>query len=161
MAQDTVVQATVFDDLPDTAREWAETRLAILEQEHELSRQRSLFHLARVILALGAHGEVVFIGRGAGNILPSESTLHVRLVAPLQDRVAYMSQWLRLNEYDAALRVRARDERRAEFLTSHLRRDPSEVHQYDLLLNSSFLGEDACVTLIAQAVRVKRLRVRD
>ena len=40
----------------------------------------------RVILALGAQGEVLLVGRGAGCLLPREATLHVRIVAPLEDR---------------------------------------------------------------------------
>ena len=32
---------------------------------------------------------------------------------------------------------------------------PADIHQYDLLLNSSLLGEDVCADLIAQAARAK------
>ena len=42
-------------------------------------------------------------------MLPPATTLHVRVVAPLADRVAYMSQWLRLTEDEAAEEVRQRD----------------------------------------------------
>ena len=97
----------------------------------------------------------MLIGRGAGYVLPPRSTLHVRLVAPLQDRIAYMSQWLRLTIDEAAEQVRLRDSRRGDFIRTHFHRAPGDVHQYDLALNSSFLGEDTCVELIAQAARAK------
>ena len=48
------------------------------------------------------------IGRGAGCILPRESTLNVRVVAALEERIAYMAQWLRLTAEEAAERVRLR-----------------------------------------------------
>jgi cytidylate kinase len=106
-----------------------------------------------VVLALGAQGGVVLIGRGAGCILPADSTLNVRVVAPLADRIAYMGQWLRLTEAEAAERVRLRDQRRAEFIDTHFHRRPDDVHQYHLVLNSSFLGEELCAELIARAAR--------
>ena len=104
---------------------------------------------------LGAQGDAVLIGRGAGCILPRSSTLHVRLVAPLPDRIAYMSQWLRLTMEEAAEQVRVRDHRRAEFINTHFHRQPDDCYQYDLLLNTSLLGEELCAELIAQAARAK------
>jgi cytidylate kinase len=98
---------------------------------------------------------VVLIGRGAGSLLPRATTLHVRVLAPLEDRVAYMSQWLRLTRQEAAERVRQADERRAEFLATHFHRPPTDLYQYDLLLNSGLLGEELCAELIVRAARAK------
>src|SRR5262249_57025902 len=105
---------------------------------------------------VGARGGGGPTGRGAGFFLPAETTLHVRVIAPLDDRIAYMSQWLRLTVEEATERVRLRDARRAEFLTTHFHRQPGEPHQYDLLLNSSLLGEELCAELIAHAARAQR-----
>jgi hypothetical protein len=139
---------------------WAEERLEQLLREQNLSQHPSLGNLARIILALGAQGEVILLGRGAGRILPARTTLHVRIIAPLADRVAYMSQWLRLTIEEAAEQVRLRDARRAEFIATHFHRQPNDVYQYDLLLNSSLLGEELCAELIAQAARAKAGLVR-
>ena len=155
MAQEAVARQGVIDNLQRAATDWAEARLQQLLREHDLGRHPPAVNLARVVLALGAQGEAVLIGRGAGYILPHATTLHVRIVAPLPDRVAYMSQWLRLTVEEAAEKVRLRDERRAEFLATHFRRDPGDVHQYDLVLNSSLLGEEVCAELIAHAARTR------
>ena len=48
-----------------------------------------------------------------------------------------------------------RDRSRAEFIDTHFHRQPADVYQYDLLLNSSLLGEDLCAELISQAARAK------
>src|SRR5262249_48199375 len=111
--------------------------------------------LARVILAVAVQGKAMLIGRGAGYVLPRETTLHVRIIAPLPDRIAYMSQWLRLTLDEAAEQVRLLDNRPAEFMQAHFHRQPSDIYQYDLLLNSSLLGEELSVALIAQAARAK------
>ena len=107
------------------------------------------------MLALGAQGEAVLVGRGSGFILPRASTLHVRLVAPLEERIAYMSQWQRLPLKDAAEMVRLRDERRVDFLQTHFHRHGGDVHQYDMLLNTSLLGEEVCAELIILAAQAR------
>jgi cytidylate kinase len=155
VSQEGPLHQELLDGLPPVAAAWLGQRLEQLLREQSLSQHPSIVRLARAILALAAQGNVVLIGRGAGVLLPAETTLHVRLVAPLADRIAYMSQWLRLTVEEATERVRLRDARRAEFLATHFHRPPGEPHQYDLLLNSSLLGEELCAELIAHAARAK------
>jgi cytidylate kinase len=145
----------IMTHLPPAAARWAEERLQTLWREQNLSQHPSIADIARIVLALGAQGEVVLIGRGAGCILPAKSTLHVRMVAPFADRVAYMSQWLRMAEGEAEEQVRQRDQRRGEFIETHFHRRPGDVYQYDLILNSWLLGEEVCAELIAKAARAK------
>src|SRR5262249_35819348 len=124
-------------------------------REQNLSRNPSILEMARIILSLGTQGDVILLGRGAGCILPARSTLHVRLVAPLNDRIAYSSQWLRLTLEEAAEHVRKRHASRSEFLATHFHRKPDDVHQYDMVLNTSLLGEELSGELILQAARAK------
>jgi cytidylate kinase len=156
IAQEGTFRQDIVENLPEPAARWVEAQLERLLREQSLSQHPSIIDLARIILALGAQGDVILIGRGAGLILPHESTLHVRTVAPLPDRIAYMSQWQRLTEAEAADQVRVRDGRRSEFIATHFHRQPGDVHQYDLVLNTSLLGEELCAELIAQAARAKR-----
>ncbi len=155
VAQEGAFRQGLAESLSPEAARWAEERLDVLTREQNLSQHPAVVDLARIVLALGAQGEVVLVGRGAGSILPPESTLHVRILAPRADRIAYMSQWLRLTTEEAAKQVDARDERRAEFVNTHFHRQPGDPFQYDLLLNSSLLGEEVCAELIAQAARAK------
>ncbi len=155
VAQEGAFRQGILDNLTPAASLWAEQRLEALLREQNLSQHPSLADLARIILALGAQGEVVVIGRGAGCLLPSESTLNVRIVALQDDRIAYMSQRLRLTIEEATEYVEARDRRRAEFIGTHFHRQPGDIYQYDLLLNSSLLGEESCAELIAHAARAK------
>jgi hypothetical protein len=155
IAQETTVRQEVVGGLAPTAVAWVEERLQLLLREQNLSQQPAVVNLARVVLTLGAQGQVVLVGRGAGCVLPPESTLSVRVVAPLADRIAYMGEWLRLTVEEATERVRLRDSRRAEFLAAHFHRQPGDVYQYDLLLNSALLGEELGAELIVQAARAK------
>ena len=155
IAQESAFRQSIVDSLPPAAAEWMKERLRALLGEHDLKPHHSVIEMSRIVLALGAQGNVVLIGRGANCILPAESTLLVRIMAPLAERIAYMSQWLRLTLEQAAAQVELRDRRRADFLDTHFHRQPGDIYQYDLVLNSSLLGEELCAELIAQAARAK------
>lgn len=155
IAQEGALRQPVSETLPPAGISWVEEHLDTVLRDQDLSGHPTLVELARIVLALGAQGDVILIGRGAGCILPPESTLHVRIIAPLADRIAYMSQWLRLSMEEAAEQVELRDRRRAEFLETHFHRQIGDIYQYDLLLNSSLLGEELCAELIAEAAQAK------
>jgi cytidylate kinase len=155
VAQEGPLRQEFLEQLSLRAEHWVEERLQQLLSQQDLSQHPSIIQLARAILALGAQGNVVLIGRGAGSLLPPATTLHVRVVAPLAERIAYLSQCLRLTTEEAAEQLRLREDRRAEFLTTHFHRQPGDIYQYDLVLNSSLLGEDLSTDLIVQAARAK------
>jgi hypothetical protein len=155
MSQDAAARREIVENLPAACLDWIAHRNAVLEGTCGVGEASNVFPLAQTVLALAARGEAVLIGRGAGCILPRESTLNVRILAPLSDRIAYMGQWLRLTTAEATARVTARDERRADFLRTHFGRTTAEVHQYEMLLNSSALGEEDCAELIARAAELR------
>jgi cytidylate kinase len=155
VAHEVTFRQRVLEGLAPESAAWVERRLQALWREPHDTRDQSVFEMARLVLALGVQGEVILVGRGAGCILLADSTLHVRLTAPLEDRVAYMSQWLRMTIEEAAQQVAERDRRRAEFLETHFQRRPTDVYQYDLVLNTHLLGEELCAELIAQAAHSK------
>lgn len=164
MAQEMTLGRTPLEEQEETAlagaAEWVEDRLQQLLREQTLSQHPSVINLARVILTLAARGSVVLIGRGAGFLLPPATTLHVRILAPLQDRISYFSQWHRLTVEEASEKVQQLDQRRADYIVTHFHRQPNDIHQYDMLLSSSLLGEDICAELVAQAAPAKQEAAR-
>jgi hypothetical protein len=158
LVQESAVQQGLRESLSPEASRWLDEQLQGLLETGRLDDNPSILSLARLSLTLGAQGRVVLIGRGAGFLLPRETTLHVRVVAPFEDRVAYMSQCLRLTLDEARERVRLRDARRTEYLSAYLHRPQSDVYGYDLMLNTSSLGEDLCAELVTQAARSKSMQ---
>ena len=154
-SQNSILRDGLLDKLEPAARTWVDENLKHLLDDQDLRHYPNMPDLAQLVLALAAHGNVILLGRGAGFLLPSRSTLHIRFVAPLADRVAYMSQWLRLTEEEAADQVRKRDHRRTDFLATHFHRKPNDVHLYDMVLNTSMLGEERCADVIAAAAKAK------
>jgi cytidylate kinase len=145
----------ILDSLTPEAARWVDAQLVRFTQGNTHAQDSSFRDLVQMMLALGAQGEVILIGRGAGHILPRETTLSLRLIAPLADRVAYFGQWLRLPQQEAAEQVRQRDQRRNEYIERHFRQSPADVHLYDLVLNTGYIGEDLSVELIVQATRAR------
>ena len=157
LARDEAARAELEADVPDPARQWAAAELVGFVHARGLTPGSDLAAVARLVLALAAKGEAILVGRGAGFLLPADSTVHVRVVAPFEQRVAYMGQWLRLTEPEAAAEVRSRDRKRTELLAALAGRDVNDPAAYDLVLNSARLGVDACAELVALAVRSKQL----
>ncbi len=156
LVQDDAARAEVLAEVPEAARLWAELEFARLAARWKVPPGSGTEAIARLVLALAARGSTVLVGRGAGFILPQATTVHVRIVAPAAQRVAYMSQWLRLTEDEAAAEVRSRDRRRAEFLAALTERDVTDPAAYDLVLNSALLGIEAAAEVIAAVARIKQ-----
>jgi cytidylate kinase len=153
--QNAALHQDLVDKLSPESSAWADRLLKQFLDQPNASHNPSIVALARLMLALAAQGNVILLGRGAGFLLPRRTTLHVRMVAPISDRIAYMSQWLRLTEEEATEQVHKRDRRRAEFLATHFYRKPNDVHIYDMILNTSMFGEDRSADLIAAAAKAK------
>lgn len=141
--------AELTDALDPVAEAWVEERLGLLAGES--ANFEEISNLARAILALAAQGKVVFLGRGAGFLLPRESTLHLRVVADHADRGRYLAQWLRLPSEQAERSLVEADRRREDFLHRHFGRSYMDPVTFDLTLNTSRLGEEAANQIAYQA----------
>jgi cytidylate kinase len=119
-----------------------------------VSESAYVHHLVKTVLALGAHGECVIVGRGAPFILPVETTLRVRLVSPVRERIAALSRKLSIAERKAALRIRAIDRERTDFVQDHFFKDPTDPLSYDLVLNVSRLSVRSCADLIVDTLHL-------
>ncbi|MCU0705379.1 MAG: cytidylate kinase-like family protein [Fimbriiglobus sp.] len=144
LARDESARRELLADVPAATAAWADA-------------QPDAGDLGKVVFALAARGEVVIVGRGAGVVLPGESTLSVRVIAPHAERVAYLAQWLRLSAEEAAAELAARDRMRAALHAALSGKAASDPTQYDLVLNSGRLGEAGCAELIVSAVKAKHL----
>ncbi|HKB06131.1 MAG TPA: cytidylate kinase-like family protein [Gemmataceae bacterium] len=147
---------SVLADVPADAAGWVDAQLDRVRRDRGIDLRAEGREMPRLILALAARGQVVLVGRGAGYYLPRDRSLHVRVVAPLADRIAHMADWSRLTREQAAEQVRQRDERRAEFLLSHFSRRSTDLYDFDLVLNSGLLGEETCADVILAALNGKQ-----
>lgn len=115
----------------------------------EVTYVRQLFDL---IEALGEQGRAVIVGRGAAHLLPSRTTLRVRLVAPLTGRIETIRREQGVSFESAARFVNEADAQRRRFIQDHFQKDADDPRHYDLLLNSSRCSIADCAELIIEAL---------
>jgi len=158
LVEDDTARAQFLSDIPDAAKAWASAHLAKLRSQSQFTTDPATTAMIELLLAVAARGDVVIVGRGAGYLLPIDTTIHVRVVSPLESRVAYFAQWLRMSREEAAAEVRERDERRAQFLST-IGGDPTDPTGYDMVVNVDRLGIEGTAQFIGWAVRTKQMFV--
>ena len=119
-------EVQAFDELaPSVMQDW----ILPLREEHYAPQEAYLDHLAKLIEAIGRAGESVIVGRGAGFLLPRESTLSVRIIAPLKVRATRLAERMGVSIRTARRAARDLDRRRAQFDRTMHRADPTDPHQ--------------------------------
>jgi len=122
------------------------------EGSREVTYLRGLLGL---LASLGKVGHCVIVGRGAAQVLPPETTLSVRVVAPRPDRLAAVRTRTGLSAAEAERWVDTHDRERLRFVREHFHVDAADPVGYDLVLNSRRLSTDECAALIVQAARAR------
>jgi cytidylate kinase len=106
----------------------------------------------RIIRELADEGDVVIVGRGGQVVLRGRpDVLHVRVVAPLEVRIASLQQKKNVSAEAARTRLEASDKARARYLwRSHSARldDPALYH---FIINTGLLGLSHAGHLVVQA----------
>jgi cytidylate kinase len=123
-----------------------------------VSESSYVHHVVQTVLALGLHGECVIVGRGAAFILPAQTTLRVRLVGPIPERVEQLGRALGISEGEAARQVRTLDRERSDFVRDYFFKDPTLPTHYDLVINVPRLSVSHVAELIVEMVQ--RLQTR-
>ena len=78
-----IEEVRALDELaPSLVQDW----LLPLREEYYAPQEAYLDHLAKLIEAIGRAGESILVGRAAGFMLPRDTTLSIRVMAPLEER---------------------------------------------------------------------------
>jgi cytidylate kinase len=117
--------------------------------------------MRNVIIQALASDQVVLVGRGSQMLLKGRhDILHVRVVAPLEQRITYVMQRERLSHANAQARIHYKDSGRDRYLYMQYRQHPSDPLLYDLVINTAVLGLDDAVALIQVGLEQKALHLR-
>jgi cytidylate kinase len=123
----------------------------------------ALYHqaLSRVVEGAIAGGQVVIVGRGSQVILGDRrDVMHVRIVARLAHRIAYVMKREGLDRVSAQNRIQVKDQDRTRYLQTYYHRRPDDTALYDLSVNTSIIGLDNVVELILQALERKAAQLK-
>jgi cytidylate kinase len=153
ISEESGLQKELLESLEEHETNRAADWLESLFGSQTISKAQFAHRLVQTLSGLSAHGHCVVVGRGAALILPGSTTLRVRLVAPRKTRIARLQTKLGMAHDLAARRVDEIDELRAEFIRSQLRKDVTDVHHYDLVLNTESFSIGQCADLIIAALK--------
>ncbi len=113
-----------------------------------------------VVRGAAATGHVVIVGRGAQAILRERrDVLHVRVVAPLARRIAYVAEREGLDFTSAQQRILKKDRDRQQYVQGTYRVRADDLNLYDIVLNTNILDLDSCVALGILALERKATRL--
>jgi cytidylate kinase len=130
---------------------------ALSAEELARSYSEALHH---VVQAAADTGHAVIVGRGGQAILAGHrDVLHVRVVAPLEQRIIYVARREGLALDEARTRTQTKDRARIQYVQSqhHCRAD--DPHLYDLVINTGVLDLDSAVDLACLALARKASRL--
>ncbi len=159
IANELGLRLSLLESVDERQKGWLTECLEAFGSKPHLSESTYVRHLIQTVLSLGALGRCVIVGRGSAFILPGAQTLRVRLVGDLQDRIALVAQRRGLSREEAARWVEQTERERERFSRDHFRKDISNPHHYDLMLNSSRWSVSECADLIVDAVRRREQRL--
>ncbi len=108
------------------------------------------------IKKLADKGPCVLIGRCADYALKDRTdVVNVFITAPLESRIKRVALRNGISEDEAKERIRRRDKDRAAYYNFYSAKEWGDAKSYDLCVDSSLLGIDGTVELLAQMVRLK------
>src|SRR2546425_2965037 len=113
-----------------------------------------------IITAAANTGHVVIVGRGGQVLLANKrDVLHIRVVAPLELRAAYVAHREGLDLDAARKRVQAKDRARTRYMQTEYHCQHEDPHLYDLVIDTAVLDLDSAVDLICLALACKASRL--
>ncbi len=116
--------------------------------------------IRHIITAAANTGHVVIVGRGGQVLLADRrEVLHIRVVAPLELRVAYVARREGLAMDAARTRVQAKDRARGRYMQTQYHCQHEDPHFYDLVIDIAVLDLDSAVDLICLALEFKASRL--
>jgi cytidylate kinase len=158
IAEEMHLRPDLLERVDERPVRWVIERLETFLSGPTVSEPAYLEHLIATLLSLAAHGRCVVVGRGAAHLLAPETTLRVRLIAPLEVRIEATARALGLSRQQAARQVARLERERTDFVRQHFHREQADADNYDLLLNCERLRPDECAELIVKALNLLEMR---
>jgi cytidylate kinase len=155
VARDLHVRAKLLENVDERHVSWLQECVEAFAAVPAVREGKYVRHLIETMLSLAARGRCVIVGRGSPFVLPPATTLRVRLMAPLADRIAAVCQDRRMTRREAARFIEHTDRERSHFVRLHLQRDAADPQNYDLCLNTVQFSTEECAEIIVGGLQAK------
>ena len=112
-------------------------------------------HLYQAVLSMSRLGGVVLMGRGGNFILGPKEGFHLRVIAPVEQRVENLMRYRNLSEHEAKEHVVKTDNERHQFISRQFKADIDDARHYDLVINTALLDVEELVEMMGKAITAK------
>ncbi len=121
-----------------------------------LDEEKCLSVIQTVINSLAGRGNAVIVGRGGQAILKHKvGVLHVRIIAPLTDRIERIMKTKALTKEAAQKLIEDHDRASAEYLHRFYGISWDDPAIYDIILNTWKMDQNTAAEIIASAASKK------
>ena|ERR1035437_819421 len=111
---------------------------------------------AQTILQLATMGNVIIVGRGANLVTAHmKNVFHVRLVAPLEERIKHIQDIFNLSRKEATVRIKNDHRMRKHYLQHHYHKDIEDKFLYHIIINTHLLPYEEAAEIISTHVMKK------
>jgi len=154
--EDHDLPARLAQFLPEDRVSYLEDIMADLLQAYPPS-QTVVRQATETILKLASLGNVILIGRG-GNVITARlpNLFHVRLVAPLEQRIEHSHESYGMTKTEARKFCLREDLGRERYLKKYFNADINDPLLYHLIINTGLVGYDDAAKLIGDAMLNQR-----
>jgi len=119
------------------------------------AEDRSAEVVSKILLLAYEKGNIVVEGRGSQGVLRDKpGVLHVRVVAPIEQRVGYLMKRDGIIDIDARRKVKEADAAQTDYIRRYFGGDISDPMLYDLIINTAKLTVEAAADAICNAARL-------
>lgn len=155
MAKSAKVSAQLLESLDEKGLSVLEDWMAYLVDSRHMWPDQYIKHLMKVIGAIGRLGGAVLIGRGANFILPPERRFSLRVIAPLEVRVANVVRTHQVAEGEARKHITKTDSQRRAFIRKYFNTGVADPLNYDMVVNTGSTSIDGAVEAVAACLGLR------
>ncbi len=142
-------EVSELETLDERHISWIQESLEAFLYWHTTNQHTYVRHLREAMNELATNGNCIIVGRGAPHVLPPRTTLKVRLVAPLELRVASFQRQMGIADAGHAAReLEKLDRERVRFVKDHFHKDSVDPAGYDVVLNVAHFTHADCARLV-------------
>jgi len=157
VAESAKISKKVIESLDEKEVSRRDTWISSFFESKHLWPDQYLDHLIKIIATIGRYGNTIIVGRGAHYILPPEKLFRIRLVAPLEDRIAHIMETLKATRKEAEKYVLKTDNDRQAFIRKYFHMDITDTSHYDLVINMRIITVDGAVEAIKAAFLKRKI----